>query len=95
MARVAQHDVGQVHSSVGGVNRPFVTVADQVGQVAAVVYVGVRKQHGIQILDVEMKMPVALEGFLSAALEQAAFQQDLLPLISSKCSEPVTVRAAP
>ena len=79
----------------GGVDRAAVALLDQVGQVAAVVDVGVREQHGVELRRVEAKIAVAFVGLGPAALEQAAFEQDRWPLASRRYCEPVTVRAAP
>ena len=72
MTGVHQHDVCQVSGGVRAVNRALVAVPDQVGQVAAVIDVGVREDQGIDLSRVERELAVALVGVVPAALEQAA-----------------------
>ena len=54
------------------------TLAAEVGQIAAVIDVGMAQQDRVNLLGVKGKLAVALDGFRALALEQAALQQQLL-----------------
>ena len=92
---IHEHDAGQVARGERAVNVAGVTLLAQVRQIAGMVNVRVAQHHGVHLLRVEGKTAIALDGFLAPALEQAAFEQQLLPLISSRYIEPVVVRVAP
>ena len=49
LARVEQHQRGQLDRAVGGVDRPAIALVDDVRDEAAVVEVGVRQQDGVDI----------------------------------------------
>lgn len=53
-------------------------LAAEVRKIAAVVNVRVTEHGGVNLAGVEGELPVALDGFLAPALEQAAFQQEPL-----------------
>ena len=69
---VAQQDFQQFAGRVGHVNRPAVTVRRQLGQAPAVIEVGVRDNHGVELVHVEWKRFRVTFLILAAALQQAA-----------------------
>jgi len=73
---VPEHDVAEVHGGGRGIDRPAVATASQGGQVAAVVYVGVGEDDGVEVVGLEGEVAVALEGFLSLALVETTIEQD-------------------
>jgi hypothetical protein len=52
-----------------------VALLDEVRQVARMIHVRVAQDDGINLLRVERKTTVALDGFLAVALKEAAFEQ--------------------
>ena len=85
-------------SAVAGVQkmRPRKPCADEPRQVAAVIEVRVRQHDGVDVGRANrQRLPVALAQLLES-LEQAAVDEHACaPPTSSRCFEPVTVRAAP
>ena len=74
--RVAQHDGQEIGGGGGGVDGVAVALLGQRGDVAAVVDVGVGEHHGIHRGGIEAEGLVDGFGFLAAALEQAAIEED-------------------
>src|SRR5205823_14833603 len=74
--RVGEHDAHEVARRGGTVDGAFVTLADQVGQVAAVVDVGVAEDDGVQGRGVKGEVGVAFAGLAARAQVQAAVHQD-------------------
>lgn len=75
---ILQHDRGKVARGEGGMNVSGEALAAEVRKIAAVVNVRVTEHGGVNLAGVEGELPVALDGFLAPALEQAAFQQEPL-----------------
>ena len=75
LGRIAQHDRRQGPRRWGAVDRSIEAVADQMGQVTAVIDVGVAEQHGVDVLGAKGKLLVTLAALGSMALEQPAVQQ--------------------
>ena len=80
MPGIDQHDVAQVGGGLGGVDRAAEAGFDQAGQVAAVIDVGVREDHRIDIRRLEAEAAVALVGLGARALVQPAVEQDGVPV---------------
>jgi hypothetical protein len=85
MARIQQHNIGEVRGGVGCKYLPPESLPHQVGQVAAVVDMRVGKDHCIDGLGIEREFQVALVRLLARPLEQTALQQQRWPLISMRC----------
>ena len=52
-------------------------MADQVRQIAAVIYMRMAEDYGVNLFWVEGKLAIALDRILTAPLKQSAFKQDL------------------
>ena len=76
--RVGEHDGDEIARGRRAVDRSLITLAHQVGQVAAVIDVGVTEYHGVERRWIEGKMFVARAGFLARTAMQSAVKQDLL-----------------
>ena len=72
---ILEHDAREVAGGERTINIPFEPLPAKVGQVAAVVDVGVAEHDAIDRLRVERKCAIALDGFLAFALEESAFEQ--------------------
>src|ERR1035437_545646 len=77
---ILEHDAGQVAGGKGAVDVSLKTLAAKVRQVATVVDVRVPQHHCVNTLRVERKASVALDGFATPALKQAALQQQPLSI---------------
>jgi hypothetical protein len=55
-----------------------VALLDEVRQVARMIHVRVTQDDGVNLLRVERKAAIALDGFLAVALKEAAFEQQPL-----------------
>ena len=76
---VRQHDLAKVAGGVRGVDVSRETLAGQIRQVAAVVDVGVRQNHHVDRLRVEIReTTVHLVGELARSLIEPAIEQDAL-----------------
>ena len=73
---VLQHDGDQVARRRGAVDRPREALADEIGQVAAVVDMGMAEQHRIDIRRRERELPIAFVHFLALPEHQPAIEQD-------------------
>ena len=80
LGRVFQHDAGQVARGERAVDISLEPLAAEVRQVAAVINMGVAEDDCIDLLWVERKIAVALDGFTPPTLKQAALQQEPLPI---------------
>jgi len=78
--RIPQHDAAQIAGGVGAEDMPAKAVFDQIGNVAAVIYVSMGKNEDVDTGWIKGKRAVALEGFLSLALKETAVEQDVLPV---------------
>ena len=78
MPRIAQHDVGQVRRRRGGEDRTFIALFDQVGQIAAMIQMGVGEDDRVEVVRRKGEIPIPLLALSPAPLEQAAVQQDCL-----------------
>jgi hypothetical protein len=72
---VPEHDGGQVGGGHGAVDVSTEAAFDQGRDVATVVYVGMREDHGIDALGVEGQVAVPLEGLSAMTLEESAIQK--------------------
>src|SRR5207249_10956703 len=72
---VAEHGLAQVDGGRSRVNWPGKSVADECGQVSAVVDVGVGEHYRVDGARVERQVAVAILGILAAALVEAAIEQ--------------------
>ncbi|OPZ61047.1 MAG: hypothetical protein BWY87_00070 [Deltaproteobacteria bacterium ADurb.Bin510] len=77
VGRIEQHDLAQVGGWRRGDDRAAETILDQLGQSAGVVEVGVGQQHGFDFAGIEVPGQPVAGLHLSAALEEAAVDQDL------------------
>ncbi len=68
---------GQAGGRRGGMHLTSKALLDQVGEISRVVNVGVGQDHGIDVFWGKWKFGVALNHFLTSALEEAAIQEDL------------------
>src|SRR4030042_3353487 len=80
MPRIYQHDVRQVGSSSCGENWAMAALFHQVGQVAAVVNVCVRKDDCIDFAWVKGKVAVTFIRFLPPPLVKATVQQQVVSI---------------
>ena len=71
---VPQHPVAAIDRGGGGVNRSGKAVADQRGQIAAMVHVGMRQDHRVDGGAGEGQLAILAVGVLAAALIAAANQ---------------------
>src|ERR1035438_10040250 len=103
MRRIHEHDAAKIARGEGAVDVAGVALPDQVRQVARVINVRVAQHHGVHLLGVEWKTTIALDGFLAAALEQTAFEQQPLAVDLEKihrtgrgagCAEAVDLHGA-
>jgi len=62
---------------MGGVNRRRTPLQHEIGQIARMINVRVGKDDGVYAARLEVKMAIALIGFLAFALEKATFQQNV------------------
>ena len=93
--RVWQHDAAQILGPRRAEDAAPETLRDQAREIAAVIEVRVRQhdRRDVRRLDRQVA-PVALAQLLEP-LEQPAVDQDPGVPVSSRCFDPVTVRAAP
>ena len=80
VARVAQHDIRQLGGSRGCIDWPAKAALHQVGQVAAVVDMGVGEHGCIDFCRVIAEGAVALVRFLARPLVHAAVNQQFFPV---------------
>ena len=92
---VAEHDGGQGARGRRAVDRAGEALLDQVGQVAAVVDVGVAEQHRVDVSRAEGKLAVAARLSARRPWNRPQSSSSDCPQASTWCIEPVTVRAAP
>ena len=76
--RIHEHDAAKVARGERAMDVAGIALFDEVRQVARVIHVRVAQDNGINLLRVERKAAVALDGFLTVALEEAAFEQQPL-----------------
>ena len=77
---VGQHNLAEVAGGGGGVDVSAVALAGEVGEIPAVVDVGVGEDHGGEVGRVEGEMFVAVVGFLAVPLVKPAVEQDALAI---------------
>ena len=75
MRGIHEHDAAKVARGEGAMDVAGVALLDEVRQVARMVHVRVAQDDGVNLLRVERKAAVALDGFLAMALKEAAFEQ--------------------
>ena len=102
MAGVRQYHRAQINGGRRGIDRPLETFFDQPRNPAAVVKMGVRQNHGVNLARRNRSIfPVAESPFLWA-LKKAAVDEHLHARLMEessrvlmRCFDPVTVPAAP
>jgi len=72
---ILQHDIAQGGRRRGGVNWAAKPVFDQVGKVAAMIDMRVRKDHGINRLGIKRKILITLVSIGASTLKQPTVQQ--------------------
>lgn len=77
---IRKHDAAQVAGGRGGVNVTVEAVVVQLGEITAVVDVGVREHDAVDRLRVKRELTIALHGFCTATLVEAAVEQDPLAI---------------
>ena len=82
--RIRQHDLAKIAGRRRGINISPVSLAGQVGQVPAVVNMGVGKHHGGQRCGIIRKVSIPVVGFLAMPLVKAAIQQNPLAIDSNE-----------
>ena len=75
---VGEHDATEVAGGGGGVDVAVEAVVAELGEVAAVVDVGVGEDNAVDLLGVEGKGTIAFHGLGAATLEEAAVEEDAL-----------------
>jgi hypothetical protein len=77
---VLQHYGGEVARGEGAVNIAEVTLAAKVRQIPAMVDMRMAEHNGVELARVEREVTVPLDGLAPFALEQAALEQEPLPI---------------
>src|SRR6266513_817425 len=75
---IFEHDRGEVARGERAVNVSGVALATEVWQITAVVDVRVAEDNGIELLRIEREIAITLDGFVTFALEQPAFEEEAL-----------------
>ena len=75
---VAEHDARDVGGGPGHVDRPAIAGADQAGQAADVVIVGVRDDHRVEPAWVEREIAIGAQWVDPIGVEQSAIEQNLV-----------------
>ena len=78
MRGVGEHGAAKVDGRGSGVDRPTESVAHQGWEIAGMVHVRVRENHGSDGRDGKGKMAVAIEGFLPVSLIEATIKEEVL-----------------
>jgi hypothetical protein len=86
--RIFKHDAGQVARGERAVNAALEPLAAEVRQVTTVINMGVTEDDGVDLLWVERKTAIALDGFATPPLKQAALQQEPLPIQLEEIDRP-------
>ena len=88
LGRILEHDAGQVARGERAVDVPLEPLAAEVGQVATVINMRVAEDDRIDLLRVERKVTVSLDGFSAPPLEEAALQQQSLAVKLKEIERP-------
>lgn len=78
VCRVGQHHGAKVARCIGGENVAAESLLGQVGKIAAVIDVRMRKHHDIDGLGIEGKFLIDFKSFRTPALIEAAIEEDAL-----------------
>ena len=76
--RVFEHDAGEIAGGEGTVDVAAETLAAKVWQVAAVIDVRMAQHDRVNLLRVEGKPAIALDGFSAFTLKETALEQEAL-----------------
>ena len=75
---IFEHNRGEIARGERAVDVSVVALATEVWQIAAMVDVRMAEDNGIDLLRIERKIAITLDGFVTFALEQAAFEEEAL-----------------
>ncbi len=78
---IAQHDVRKVNTGIGGINRSAEALFDQVGNVAAVVDVGMAEDHRVNLRRFEWEIQINPIRLFAFSLVGTAIQQEFVSVM--------------
>jgi len=73
---IAEHDTGQVLSGMGAVNVSYEALFRELGDIPAVIDVGMGENHGCDGGGVKGEVSVSFEGLLTPSLKETTIQKN-------------------
>src|SRR5437588_9347746 len=78
--RIDQHDAGQIARGIGAVNISIISLAAEIGKIAAMIDVRMAEYHRVESARIKGEVAIALHRFVAPTLKQSALEEDLLAI---------------